>query len=184
MNTKFSDASRRVLALASKEWREVLRDRIFFALAFFLPVMLMFVFTFGASQEVEHVPFMVADEDHTVLSREYAQQFIASRYFEYRGSLKSRGASEYDHVLVAGKIRFILVIPAHFEERLLTGRPTQVQTLFDATFIRSTRTAESYAEAINAAYSGQLARAILARRSRLTAARAAAALQPLRVETR
>ncbi len=60
----------RVLALAQREWREILRDRIYFMLAFLLPVMLMLVFGYGMSQDIENIAFAVVDEDHTPMSRD------------------------------------------------------------------------------------------------------------------
>ena len=77
----------RVLAVANKEWREILRDRIYFMLAFILPPLLMLVFCYGISQDVEHVPFALLDYDHSQMSRDYAHHYIVSRYFDYRGDL-------------------------------------------------------------------------------------------------
>lgn len=41
--------AKRVLAVAHKEWREILRDRLFFALAFVVPPALMLIFGYGLS---------------------------------------------------------------------------------------------------------------------------------------
>ena len=40
---------RRIVSLAWKEWREIVRDRLFFALAFFVPTLLMVLFGFVGS---------------------------------------------------------------------------------------------------------------------------------------
>ena len=45
----------RVFTVAQREWREILRDRIYFLLAFLLPVMLMLVFGYGMSQDIEEI---------------------------------------------------------------------------------------------------------------------------------
>src|SRR5262249_24077489 len=79
---------RRVAAVAAKEWREIRRDRIYFALAFLLPAMLMVVFGHGMSQDVENVSFALLDEDRSALSRDYARHFIDSRYFAFKGALR------------------------------------------------------------------------------------------------
>ena len=58
---------RRAVAVAQKEWREILRDRMFFALAFVVPTALMLIFGYGLSLDVENVPFAVVDYDRTPL---------------------------------------------------------------------------------------------------------------------
>ena len=59
----------RVLAVAHKEWHEILRDRIYFLLAFILPPLLMLVFCYGISQDVENVPFAVVDRSLSAPAR-------------------------------------------------------------------------------------------------------------------
>ena len=46
---------RRIAAVASKEWRETIRDRMFLLLAFLLPVSWMIVFGYGLVQDVENI---------------------------------------------------------------------------------------------------------------------------------
>ena len=96
----------RVLAVAHKEWREILRDRIYFLLAFILPPLLMLVFCYGISQDVENVPFAVVDYDRSVTSRDYAHHYIVSRYFDYRGHLGAMQAA--DRLLANGNVGLVL----------------------------------------------------------------------------
>jgi len=60
---------RRIVALAHKEWREILRDRLFFTLAFVVPASLMLIFGYGLTLDVEHIPFAVVDQDKTARVR-------------------------------------------------------------------------------------------------------------------
>src|SRR5579859_7334955 len=114
----------RVLAVAFKELREVVRDRILLLMTFLMPPMMMLVFAYGMSQEVENVPFVIVDYDRTPMSRDYAYRFIASRYFKFRGyEMNERDAQrQMDH----GDIRYIMVIPERFQEQLRAGRSAQV----------------------------------------------------------
>lgn len=123
----------RIAALAHKEWREIVRDRLFLALAFVVPASLMIVFGYGLSLDVEQVPFAVVDHDRSALSRDYIHRFIDSRYFDYRGHVKSE--RELDPLLADSRIRFAIVIPPQFEENLMAGRPAAVQSLIDGTFL-------------------------------------------------
>ena len=76
---------KRVAAIASKEWREILRDRLFFSLDLVVPTLLKVLFGYGLSLDVENIPFAVVDQDRSAASRDYAYRFIDSRYFSFRG---------------------------------------------------------------------------------------------------
>jgi ABC-2 type transport system permease protein len=172
----------RVYAVAQREWREILRDRIYFLLAFLLPVMLMLVFGYGMSQDIENIAFAVVDEDHTPTSRDYAHHFIESRYFSFKGYLPNANAA--DRLLAERKLRVVVVIGPRFEQELLAGRAGRVQTLIDGTFTTSTRTIQAYVEAINQAASAEMRTGYLARRLGLPIERAAGLLRPVTLEVR
>ena len=125
----------RVLAVAHKEWHEILRDRIYFLLAFILPPLLMLVFCYGISQDVENVPFAVVDYDRSVTSRDYAHHYIVSRYFDYRGHLGA--VQDADRLLANGDAGLALVIPERFEARLFSGQPVAIQARSSPTCARS-----------------------------------------------
>ena len=172
----------RVFAVAQREWREILRDRIYFLLAFLLPVMLMLVFGYGMSQNIENIAFAVVDEDRTPHSRDYAHHFIESRYFSFKGYLPDADAA--DRLLAQRKLRVVIVIGPSFAEQLSAGRTATVQTLIDGTFTASTRTIQAYVEAINLAASTSIRAGYLARRLGLPHARVAAMLQPVVLDVR
>ena len=79
----------RVWAVTYKEWREILRDRLFFAMAFILPVGIFLVLGFGISFDVEKITFAVLDQDNTAMSRDFLHRFMDSRYFDYKGNVQS-----------------------------------------------------------------------------------------------
>jgi ABC-2 type transport system permease protein len=173
---------RRVLAIAAKEWREIVRDRIYFLLAFILPPLLMLVFCYGISQDVENVPFAVVDYDRSAMSRDYAHHYIVSRYFDYRGHLAHE--RDADRLLANGDVALVLVIPERFEEQLFTGHAVGVQALLDGTFPQRARTTQGYIEAINAIASGELQVGYVAKRLGIDTGRVLTLLQPLRLEVR
>jgi ABC-2 type transport system permease protein len=173
---------RRAWVVARKESREILRDRIYFALAFLLPLVLMLVFGYGMTQEVQNVPFAIVDYDHSPLSRDYAHRFIESRYFDFLGY--ATGVDDADRLLESGKARVVIVVPHDFQERLAAGLPAEVQTLLDGTFTYRLRTVDGYVQAINAAASDDVQLRYLTQSAGMTAARARTLLQPVRIETR
>lgn len=174
--------ARRVWAVAHKEWREIVRDRIYFLLAFVLPPVLMLVFGYGVTQDVENVALAVVDFDRSALSRDYAERYRATRYFRDRGPIASLRAA--DRLLADRRVAVVLVIPEHFERELLAGRTVSVQALIDGTFTTEARTIGAYLEAINGAVNAGLAGTALAARLGVDPDRARVLLEPLRIEVR
>lgn len=172
----------RIAAVAWKEWRETIRDRMFVLLAFLLPVSWMFVFGYGLVQDVEHIPFGVIDRDHSALSRDYLYRFFESRYFSFQGYIQSE--KEADGLLQSGKIRVAIVVPEQFEERLLQGQSLGIQTLIDGTFPLRTDIVKGYVIAINSAFTGERLVNYLARRGGSSVEQAESQVHPIRVEVR
>lgn len=172
----------RIMAVSVKEWREILRDRLSFCLAFVVPSLLMVLFGYGLSLDVENIPFAIVDHDGTAMSRDYADRFIHSRYFQFKGY--ARRERDLDQMLAGNKLRAGIVIPEWFQERLQRSQAVAVQTLIDGTFPDRSRAARGYVSAINAAYSAELIVAAAARRQGITADRARRAMEPVRTEVR
>lgn len=173
---------RRVAAVSHKEWREILRDRLFFALAFIVPPLLMLLFGYGFSLDVENIPFAALDRDGSPLSRDYLQHFIGSRYFDFRGY--ARDERELDRLLSDNAIRVAIVVPEHFQRDLLGPRPVGVQTLIDGTFPSRAQTVKGYVLAINDAVTADLLAEHIARLRGIPADVARSLMEPVRLEVR
>lgn len=173
---------RRIRAVAFKEWRETVRDRLFLLMAFLLPALWMVVFGYGLVFDVEHVPFAVLDRDQSSLSRDYLYRFMESRYFEYKGAVYDE--REVDQLLGDTAIRMAVIIPERFEERLLAGRTVTVQTLLDGTFPLHADTLKGYVIAVNRSFTQELFTDFLARTRGLTPTEARRLAEPVTLETR
>ncbi len=150
----------RMLAVAYKEWREILRDRLLFSMAFLLPLLMLLVLGWGVSFDVENIPFAVLDLDKSRLSRDFLHRFIDSRYFSYQGDVAR--AEELDRLLAHSDIRFAIIIPEKFQERLLAGQPTAVQSLIDGVFTYRAQVSKGYVSAIISHFNSQSLAAYLA----------------------
>ncbi len=173
---------KRLLAVAYKEWREILRDRIFFLLAFVLPILFMLVFGYGITPDVENVPLAVVDYDHSTLSRDYTQHYIKSRYFDFKGY--QTGLRDVERSMIEGRIRVAIIIPDRFQEDLMQGRTVAIQTLLDGSNTGPTRTIQGYIDGINSAANVELQVGYLVRQLGIPLERALVLLQPLKLEVR
>ena len=174
--------ARRIWAVAKKEFREILRDRLYFLLTFLLPPLLMFVFVYGVTQETENVAFVVLDQDKTQSSRDYVYRYSTSRYFSYRGSLSAM--EQADRALKGGEVSLILVIPEGFERDLLEDRTVRVQTLLDGVQPVQVETILGYLAAMDATVNSDLAETALSQHLGITSQRARVLLEPIRLEVR
>lgn len=173
---------RRIAAVTFKEWREIIRDRMFLLLAFLMPVAWMIVFGYGLALDVENISFVVVDRDHTSVSREYLDRFVKSRYFTFHGELA--GESEADVWLQSGKAQAVIIVPEKFQERLLSGQPANVQTLIDGTFPLRADITKGYVIASNSAFSDELLVGYFSSRNGISRAQAEARVRPITLEVR
>lgn len=167
----------RVLTLAHKEVREIVRDRLYLLLAFLLPVALLVVFGYGMSQDVENVGLAVIDEDHSAGSREYVQRFFAAGHLRRVPAPEPAGI---DRALTDGGARAVLWIGPGFERRLAAGAAVDVQVLIDGAFTTPARTISGHLEGINAQINAEL-RAVALARHGLAGSGVAATAQPIRL---
>ncbi|MBW1749319.1 MAG: ABC transporter permease [Deltaproteobacteria bacterium] len=172
----------RVRAVMFKEWREIVRDRLFLSLAFVVPISMMLVFAYGINMDVENLPFAVLDHDRTNLSRDYLHLFIDSRYFDYKGDVHSE--RELDPLLADSVIRFAIIVPPKFQENLLAGRPVAVQSLIDGVFPFRASTSKGYVIAINSAFNSKLLAGYISEHFGMPQEQAEAMVQPIKVQLR
>jgi ABC-2 type transport system permease protein/ribosome-dependent ATPase len=173
---------KRVWAVTYKEWREIFRDKLFFAMAFILPVGIFLVLAFGISFDVEKISFAVLDRDGSAMSRDFLHRFMDSRYFDYKGHVQSE--RELDPLLAHSDIRFAIIIPPRFQEQLLAGQATSVQSLIDGVFPYRAEVAKGYLSAIIANFNAQSLVNYLALKRGIAKEQALSQVQPVRLESR
>ena len=172
----------RVRALARKEWRELLRDRLYLVLAFGLPTLLMLVFGHGMSQDVDRAGLVVIDEDRSAASRDYVDHFLHGRHFRLLAVPDT--PREAEALLSAGRARVLLHIAPGFSRALQRGEAVSVQFVIDASFTAPARTLRGYVEAINAAANARVRAQALARQGAGGEQRTQALVEPLRLQVR
>lgn len=166
----------RILAVAKKEAREILRDPITLGIAIFLPLVMMFLFAYAITLDVKEIPLSVLDLDGSAGSREYLAAFLQSGYFKLH--TVARNLQEIERLLDRGEVRLALVIPPDFSRRLEQGLAAEVQTLVDGSFANTAIVAQNYVEAINRAQDGRIQADYLARRFGLRGGESAIKAQP------
>ncbi len=120
---------RRTLAIAVKEVLHLRRDPRTAATLLGMPVILLLIFGFASSFDVQHIRLVVVDQDGSRAARELTDAFLRSGYFELIAH--QRDDRGLDGLFNAGRAQAGLVIPVHYGGRLEAGQPTAVQFVLD-----------------------------------------------------
>lgn len=145
---------RRLVAVARKEFLHVLRDPRALGIAIVLPMIMLMIFGYALTMDLDRVPLAVWDQSRSPQSRELVSRFEGSRYF----SVQTRVASyrEVEEAIDHGRAMMALVIPADFGRRVASERKAQIQVLADGSDANTTTLALSYAESIVGTYSREI----------------------------
>lgn len=148
---------RRLVGLVRKESLQVVRDPSAILIAFVLPTVLLFLFAYAVSLDVQDVRIAVVVESDAAAARELAAAFAASRYFDVT---PARHRREVEEGLVSGELRGLVVIPQDFDRRLADRRLASgaeaaqgaVQVLTDGSQPNTASFVSGYAEGVVATW--------------------------------
>ncbi|MFZ5832698.1 MAG: ABC transporter permease [Planctomycetota bacterium] len=146
---------RRVIAVARKETLHVLRDPRSLGMAIGIPMLLLMLFGYALTLDVDKVPTVVWDQSGTAASRELISRFDGSPYFAVREYVDSYDRVE--HALDAREASVGLVVPVTFAEDLAAGRGPAVQMLVDGSDANTATIAIGYAEIVAQIFSQEIA---------------------------
>lgn len=141
----------RVLAMAEKEVVHILRDRQFLIFALGMPVVLILLFGYAVSFDIEKVPLVLVDQDRTPASRNLVKAFTASDVFVVAAEREDPEAAQ--SLFRSGAAKAALVIPRGFARSLARGDRTSAQILLDGADNTSASVALGYATAVSLAAS-------------------------------
>ena len=139
---------RRVAAVITKETYEIIRDPVTVGIAAIMPLMMLFLFGYAISLDIENVPFGVLDNDQSPASRALVDRFPNSGYFRFKQAFRSE--AEAKRSLHRGEIKLVLVIPPRFHARIERQEAPPVQLLVDGTFSSTAVLVAGYAQSIMA----------------------------------
>ena len=145
---------RRTIAVLRKELLHIRRDKGSLGLALLLPFVMLLMFGYALSLDVDQIPAVVYDHSRSPESRDLIREFSGSRYFNIIGYADSDKA--VDHEIDRSKALIGIVIPERFSEDLLAGRETKVQILLDGSDSNTASIALGYADALIRIYAAGL----------------------------
>ena len=141
-STSASFSLRRLSATAIREALELIRDPIRLGFALFGTTLLMLVFGFGVSTDVNNLSFAVIDRDQSHESRAYLEELRGSTYFTEKPPLKDY--ADLDKRMQSGDIRAAIEIPPDFGRNIEAGRPAWVGAWIDGSMPFRAETIRGY----------------------------------------
>lgn len=121
--------ARRTVAVARKEAAHIVRDPATMYLALGLPVVLLVLFGYGITFDIEDTAVAVIDHDRSGWSRELTHAMASSR--EFTVSATPTDPAEADCLFRSGHARASIVYPEGLGRRLQRGEPAEIQVLVD-----------------------------------------------------
>lgn len=140
--------------MARKELIQLRRDPRSLALAFALPLLLLVLFGYAITWDVNHIATVVLDQDRSQRSRDLVSAFRSSGYFTLAGTIGR--PEEIAPLLNRGAARVALVIPPGFASDLDAGRTAALQAIVDGSDANTATIALSYTQAILQTYSSRV----------------------------
>jgi ABC-2 type transport system permease protein len=153
----------RTLAVAKKETRQIIRDSRSLYLALGIPVMLMILFGFALSLDVDNIPIAVWDQNKSPESRDFVNRMTSSGYFRCVAQTEAYGQIMGD--LDSNVISVGLIIPFDFSEKIKKGDFTQIQAIVDGSDSTRANLAIVYLETIATTFESDLKMKALTRQA-------------------
>ncbi|MEZ6077051.1 MAG: ABC transporter permease [Pirellulaceae bacterium] len=141
----------RVWAIARKEFIHIVRDPRSLMMAIAIPMLLLVLFGYALTLDVDNVPMVVWDQNQSQTSREFISRFDGSRYFSIRQYVRSYHEIEWS--IDSGEALVALIIPTDFGSNIESGRAAPVQLIVDGSDSNTATIAMGYADFVALNYS-------------------------------
>jgi ABC-2 type transport system permease protein len=141
---------RRITAVIVKEARELWRDPVTVGISLLMPLVMLFLFGYAVTLDINNVALGVLDRDATPASRSLTDAFVRGGYFRLAQVFDS--TRDIDAALQRGNVDLVLVIPERFQATLERGESPAAQLLLDGTYSDTAQVVAGYADSIVRSY--------------------------------
>lgn len=121
----------RFAAIIRKEFIQMRRDRLTFAMMFGIPIIQLILFGFAINTDPKSLPVAILAADHSPFTRRFVHAMENSGYFRVVRDVKTEEEARLS--LARGEVQFVLSIPSDFSRRLVRGERPALLVEADAT---------------------------------------------------
>ncbi|MFC2080529.1 ABC transporter permease [Bacteroidota bacterium] len=144
---------KRFLGFVIKEFRHIFRDARTLILLFGLPIIMIILFGYVVSMDLQDVKLGILDQSEDQISSEICDKLLASSYFIHSADLISE--DQIDDLFESQEAKLVLIIDRDFEERIVNEGLVSLRLIVDASDANSAVLSVNYAQAIIAEYFSQ-----------------------------
>jgi ABC-2 type transport system permease protein len=130
-------------------------------MAIAIPMLLLVLFGYALTLDVDRVPLVIWDQSQTQASRDFVSRFSASQYFAVQAHV--RNYREVERAVDSSLALVALVVPGDFASRVASGQVTAVQLIVDGSDSNTATIAMGYADAVAQGYTQDVAIAAVQR---------------------
>src|SRR3970282_659527 len=121
----------RFIAVLVKEFVQMRRDRLTFAMMVGIPIIQLVLFGFAINADPRALPAAVLSADHSVFPRSFVRAVENSGYFRVVSRIETQ--REAERLLAEGKVQFVISVPENFSRKLVRGERPVLLVEADAT---------------------------------------------------
>jgi ABC-2 type transport system permease protein len=121
---------KRFVAIMMKEFVQMRRDRLTFAMIVGIPILQLVLFGYAINSDPKSLPTAIVDYDRSDLTRSIVRGLENTGY--YRVVAKPAGEADADRLLATGDVQFSFVFAPDFTRRLLRGEKPELLVAADA----------------------------------------------------
>jgi ABC-2 type transport system permease protein len=126
-----------------------------------IPMLLLVLFGYALTLDVDDVPLVIWDQSESQASRELISHFEGSRYFSLKGHVRSY--PEVERAIDSGQALMALIVPPDFARRIESGRAAPVQSIVDGSDSNTATIAMGYVDVVTFTYAQNVALAEMRR---------------------
>ncbi|HET9429010.1 MAG TPA: ABC transporter permease [Allosphingosinicella sp.] len=121
----------RMMAVLVKEFIQLTRDRVTYALILVVPVVQMLLFGYAINTDPRYLPTALLVQENSVFARSVVSGLANSSYFDIVH--QARSPAELERLVRTGEVQFAITIPGDFTRRVIRGDRAQILVEADAT---------------------------------------------------
>ena len=121
----------RFIAVLTKEFVQMRRDRLTFAMMLGVPLMQLVLFGYAINLDPKGLPTAVVTAESSAFSRSLTRALENTGYFHVVATPAT--VAEADRLVLLGKVQFVLQVPEDFSRRVQRGNDAVVLLVADAT---------------------------------------------------
>jgi len=140
----------RTKAVFKKEFIQISRDPRSLALAFVIPVLLLVLFGYALSLDIDNIPMAVWNQDGSITAREFLLNFNNSKYFKIIGYYDNY--PDMEHLIDKGDAMLAMVIHKDFSKYIQSNGFAPLQVIIDGSDSNTAQIAQGYVNSVVGAY--------------------------------